>query len=62
LVEWGDAVEDLLPTERLRVILTVDDPSGADEARRIEIHGLGPAWRERWEQVEHAVARWEVPA
>ncbi len=37
LVEWGDAVEELLSDERLRVELTTVDPTGEDEARRVLI-------------------------
>src|SRR5438093_5853141 len=46
IVEWGDAVEELLPEDRLRLELTTEDPTGADETRRMVIHGAGPSWHE----------------
>jgi tRNA threonylcarbamoyladenosine biosynthesis protein TsaE len=60
LVEWGDAVEGLLPPDRLRVELTTEDGAGEDETRRVAIAGAGSSWAARWEQVEHAVAPWVV--
>jgi tRNA threonylcarbamoyladenosine biosynthesis protein TsaE len=60
LVEWGDAVQGLLPPERLRVELTTEDGAGEDETRRLLVAGAGPSWTVRWEQVEHAVAPWVV--
>ena len=60
LVEWGDAVDGLLPVERLRVELTNEDVTGEDEARLVAIAGAGPTWAARWEQVEHAVEPWSV--
>src|SRR4249920_730168 len=51
LVEWGDAVEALLPPDRLRVEFTTEDPSGRDEARRIQVTGVGEAWMQRWAAV-----------
>src|SRR5437867_2647363 len=47
IVEWGDAVEELLPDDRLRVELVTEDPSGVDEARRIAIQGRGVSWLAR---------------
>ena len=58
-VEWGDAVEGLMPESYLKVELTSDPHT---EARRLELTGAGPAWAERWERLEHALERWEVPA
>jgi tRNA threonylcarbamoyladenosine biosynthesis protein TsaE len=58
LVEWGDAVEGLLPAEHLVVTLT----TGADgEARAIAFEGVGASWRARWEQLEAALEPWAVP-
>jgi tRNA threonylcarbamoyladenosine biosynthesis protein TsaE len=59
LVEWGDAVEDLLPEERLRVELTTDDVS---DARRILVTASGASWRDRREQLARALAPWRVEA
>jgi len=58
LVEWGDAVEDLLPDERLRVELTTEDL--VSEVRRLRISALGASWQERWGALEVAVAPWSV--
>jgi tRNA threonylcarbamoyladenosine biosynthesis protein TsaE len=53
LVEWGDAVSDLLPEERLRVELTT---ARADtDTRRIVITPHGGSWVGRWERLEHAL-------
>lgn len=56
LVEWGDAVEGLLPEDRLRVELTSDD----DEARRIVMTASGASWRERGEKLGRALAPWRT--
>jgi tRNA threonylcarbamoyladenosine biosynthesis protein TsaE len=58
LVEWGDAVEDLLPDERLRVELTTEDL--VSDARRLRVSALGVSWQERWGALEVAVAPWSV--
>ena len=52
VVEWGDAVSDLLPEDRLRVELTTarDDA----DTRRIVITPHGGSWAGRWERLEHA--------
>ncbi|GBC86935.1 tRNA threonylcarbamoyladenosine biosynthesis protein TsaE [bacterium HR12] len=59
VVEWGDAVEQLLPPEHLLVELTVPGP---DERRRIALTGMGPSWAARWERLERAVQRWGLAA
>lgn len=58
VVEWGDAIEELLPPDRLRVELTTVDPTGADETRRLTLHLLGPTWHERRPDLESAVGAW----
>lgn len=60
LVEWGDAVEGLLPPERLRVELAAEDPSGASDVRRLEVSAVGASWRERWPALLEALRPWEV--
>ncbi len=53
LVEWGDAVSDLLPEDRLRVELTT---ARADaDTRRIVMAPQGGSWAGRWERLEHAL-------
>ncbi len=58
LVEWGDAVEDLLDDERLRVELTGSDATGVSDERRIAFGGTGASWDARWEALEHALEPW----
>lgn len=58
LVEWGDAVEELLSADRLRVELTTE---GDDEVRRIAVTAEGPSWAVRAAALREALAPWEVP-
>jgi len=60
IVEWGDAVEALLPEDRLRVELRPADPDGGGEARTIAIHGSGRSWRERSDRLADALGRWRT--
>jgi tRNA threonylcarbamoyladenosine biosynthesis protein TsaE len=62
LVEWGDAIEELLPDDRLRVELTQVDPGGVTEIRRIRLHSVGGSWVERWEHLEQALSPWREAA
>lgn len=55
LVEWGDAVEGLLPPAHLIVELTVP---GEDEERAVGISGNGDLWAFRWERLERALEHW----
>ena len=55
LVEWGDAVEGLLPPAHLIVELTV--PGDGDE-RAVTISGNGEPWALRWERLERALEAW----
>ncbi len=59
LVEWGDAVEGLLPEDHLSVALT---SPGTDEARRLVLQGAGPSWEVRWSRLEDATAAWRAAA
>lgn len=59
LIEWGDAVQDLLPDDRLRVELTTD-PTG-DETRRIVLTPQGPSWVLRWERLEQVLDAFRGP-
>lgn len=53
LVEWGDAVSDLLPEDRLRVELRT---VGTDvDTRRIVLTPHGGSWARRWERLEHVL-------
>jgi tRNA threonylcarbamoyladenosine biosynthesis protein TsaE len=57
LVEWGDAIEELLPGDRLRVELTTADPLGG-EVRRIVMTSASPSWAARWDRLEESVHPW----
>lgn len=50
LIEWGDAVADQLPEDRLRVELTTERADA--ETRRIVMTPQGPSWALRWERLE----------
>ena len=53
-IEWGDAIEALLPDEHVRVELR----TGPDDSRTIRVTGRGGSWARRWERVEAALAPW----
>ncbi|HVM12649.1 MAG TPA: tRNA (adenosine(37)-N6)-threonylcarbamoyltransferase complex ATPase subunit type 1 TsaE [Actinomycetota bacterium] len=58
-VEWGDAIEALLPESHLDLrIEGTDDES----RRRMLIRGYGRGWAERWERLEDALSPWGVAA
>ena len=58
IVEWGDAVEELLPDDRLRVELTTEDPTGDSEVRRVVITSAGSSWLERADELAVATDPW----
>ena len=67
LVEWGDVIEDLLPTDRLRVELLTEEPqttadqqNEAPEARNITVSASGGSWQERWDELAGALSAWRV--
>jgi tRNA threonylcarbamoyladenosine biosynthesis protein TsaE len=62
LIEWGDAIGELLPEDRLRVELTGEDPTGGTETRRIALSAYGPAWEDRAHDVELALLPWRPPS
>ncbi len=55
-VEWGDAIEALLPDSHLRVELTTE----ADDTRRLRVSARGPAWAPRWERLEGVLQPWRA--
>jgi tRNA threonylcarbamoyladenosine biosynthesis protein TsaE len=59
LVEWGDAVEALLPEGHLVVTLTVP---GAGEERALALAADGDPWAIRWERLERVLEAWSVAA
>jgi tRNA threonylcarbamoyladenosine biosynthesis protein TsaE len=60
VVEWGDAIDVLLPTDRLDVELTSADPDSSSEARRIVVDAEGPTWTSRWSELGAALRAWSV--
>ena len=58
IVEWGDAVQELLGDEQLRVELTAPDPTA--ETRRVELRAEGAGWADRWEELRASLRPWEV--
>lgn len=62
IVEWGDAVEELLAADRLEIVLRTQDPTGASEARNLDLRSSGPSWAERADALGVALAAWEVAA
>ena len=57
-IEWGDAIEALLPEAYLQIELTIP---GEDSRRRVEIAGRGMSWARRWDRIVDAVAPWKAP-
>ncbi len=60
LVEWGDAVDALLPVDRLDVEMT--SRALDSETRRLVLTSEGPAWALRWERLERALEPWSAAA
>jgi tRNA threonylcarbamoyladenosine biosynthesis protein TsaE len=56
-IEWGDAIDPLLPESHLRVEMRVEE-DGDD--RRMKLFGRGPAWPPRWERLESLLSSWKA--
>jgi tRNA threonylcarbamoyladenosine biosynthesis protein TsaE len=59
LIEWGDAIETLLPEDLLQVELTIA-PDG--DRRLLLWTGRGRSWAERWAGLTEATRSWEMVA
>lgn len=57
LVEWGDAIEEILPADHVTIELTAAE---VGEARRIMLAPGGQTWVERWERLEQVLSPWSV--
>jgi tRNA threonylcarbamoyladenosine biosynthesis protein TsaE len=57
LVEWGDAVEEVLPADHVTIELTGDEDG---DARRLMLTPGGQTWVERWERLEQAMSPWRA--
>jgi tRNA threonylcarbamoyladenosine biosynthesis protein TsaE len=55
-VEWGDAIEALLPDSHLKVELLTEE----DETRRLRISARGAVWAPRWERLEGILHPWRA--
>ena len=55
-VEWGDAVESLLPDSHLRIELETQE----GDTRRLRVSARGPAWAARWERLENILQPWRA--
>lgn len=53
-IEWGDAIDTLLPDEHLRAEIT----SREDDVRWLAFSGHGARWGARWERLESVLAPW----
>jgi len=58
IVEWGDAVEELLPEDHLVVEMVTTDPAGFDDTRAISVHAEGAGWDERADELARALGPW----
>jgi len=56
VVEWGDAVDALLPEDRLDVAIERADPARASDDRTIAVASEGRSWRQRWDELAAALA------
>jgi tRNA threonylcarbamoyladenosine biosynthesis protein TsaE len=62
-VEWGDAIETLLPESHLQVELELSgdgDAEGEGERRSVTVSAFGPGWAPRWERLVEHTRRWAV--
>lgn len=56
-IEWGDAIDSLLPDSYLEVELSI---SGDEEHRRVGVTGRGESWAPRWERLEKVLDEWRA--
>jgi len=56
-IEWGDAIEALLPPEHIQVELTLP---GGEADRRIGITWYGRSWTDRIDRLARSVQQWSV--
>ncbi len=56
-VEWGDAIEALLPPDHIQIEITIPEDG---EGRSMELTWYGRSWAARLEHLAAAVDRWKV--
>jgi tRNA threonylcarbamoyladenosine biosynthesis protein TsaE len=54
VVEWGEAIELVLPRDRIDVRIAMDEASG-DDARTVEVAATGTSWQVRRASLEDAL-------
>jgi tRNA threonylcarbamoyladenosine biosynthesis protein TsaE len=54
-IEWGDAIEALLPDSHLRVEITIQDEG---RPRWLRLTGSGAGWTSRWDGLTAVAQRW----
>ena len=57
-VEWGDAIEALLPEAYLQIELRVPEHG---DGRLLSVSWRGQAWLERWERLAELLEPWKAP-
>jgi tRNA threonylcarbamoyladenosine biosynthesis protein TsaE len=62
VVEWGDAIDALLPADRLDVSIERADRTGASEERTIALAADGPGWRGRVDALAAVLGGEERPS
>jgi len=56
-IEWGDAIDPLLPPERLQVELTVPEE---DDQRQLQLSWFGRSWAQRIDRLAEALEAWRA--
>ena len=54
-VEWGDAIDALLPESHLQIELTLDNDG---DARTLALTAFGREWSRRWDRLAQATRAW----
>lgn len=54
-IEWGDAIEALLPDDYLQVEMTIPDEG---DGRHLSVWWRGNSWGTRWERLAEAIQPW----
>ena len=56
-IEWGDAIEALLPDSYLQIEITIPD---SGDGRRLGLSWQGQSWLSRWERLAELVEPWQA--
>jgi tRNA threonylcarbamoyladenosine biosynthesis protein TsaE len=56
-IEWGDAIEALLPDDYLQVEMTIPDD---DDGRHLSLWWRGKTWATRWERLAEVIEPWKA--